>query len=472
VAKSDPERQAALPTDRTINRNDFNSKKEWQAAERIFNQRGRDVPQLARDRLGVLPGHIEKAQAKVDAFPPEQHGSQAHKKAQQKVNSLTAEQSNIEKSLPHLRSLPMSMGAMVDYRENLLQQAASETRHLGVTLGEDFYFHNNRIHGASGREAGLDDTRLQAHLGAALSPRNTPSQERAAARGAMKVVMGDPSGKSARGQAPMFFDKAVEIGAGQREPDPIGGPKTFVYGENTHAAESKPMDYDSAVARAESVLVDPDFYGGSPQEVEVRERARKLMRIMDGEEPQGGSDQLSFDFTGLSQSHEGILSSDRAVPADMHEQAANTRQKNVVVNDTSTTNVAAKLLDKGFGKTAPNGDEVFGGVPQIGGEALKHAVTQEVYSNLAQNLGEKTGMVDAEGRSLLPTGGMLQPLVWQQQRRNSGQDDPFNAHVAAINKYQADLAKPPTKKAQKEAAKAEAYRQSKMGEQLTLPGFE
>jgi hypothetical protein len=204
-------------------------------------------------------------------------------------------------------------------------------------------------------------------------------------------------------------------------------------------------------------------------EQEYMERARLLHGMVTGEIAPG---QMSFDFTGLRDSREGILDPRRTTAEDswMHaitmgqELAPNDRGVSVgktVASEKIATEVPNAPWDQEHGGRENNvatAGRAADGKP-VSASHRAHIFNNESTVRAAGRIGRQYGLTDDEGRSLVPS-VLMQEVAWTEARRVAEADPQYNAQKRERERGA---------KAQEREDAAAARRRDKDDGQLTLP---
>ena len=406
---------------------------------------------------------------------------------------------------PHLENRPISMENAKQKRtdnvyDGIDRNAREGLEELGGSgLGWYFGAHRNVLDSAEGtdfdqyRDEGKSMDRA-IESSAHLSPNNKPVNEQRAI--AELMVQHSDGGVQEHNSAVKAGGTGSNIGKARRHldtgdvpPDFKREPKTGPYGTNIknalptirHIMETDPETGEERKAGEDFYAMNPKFPEGTPMwEQEYMERGRLMEGMRLGIIPKG---QMSLDFTGLRDSREGILNpegptaEDTWMNAQTYDQDWDKRGSggNSVIAKTAASEQGLSLgvNNKPYNGKGPNA------FPGAGPRQLMAAYNNEATVQSARQIGDDLGVVDSEGRSIVPD-VMAQEVSWTEKRRAVGKDDEYNA----LQKQRAgDAEAAKAMEAQRlglsKAADAEAQKRygggknavGWQGEQLTLPGF-
>lgn len=196
---------------------------------------------------------------------------------------------------------------------------------------------------------------------------------------------------------------------GQGLPTPTGNPKLFNYGEA----------HEKAVPN-------------SPEHEEYKLRAMNAGQVARGEQR---PEQLMFDFYGLRDSNEGVLSNQMRMPEDSWMNAVSYDQPAEIKKAAGDVTLPAKTGTTKRGRKLSVGK----GNPDIKPIGIQHAVNTEATTRAAKQVQETLGL-----QYTVPA-MMIQEGVWAETRREAGGDAPYNAEKRAMKEPKPKKPKkPPT----------------------------
>lgn len=381
---------------------------------------------------------------------------QFEKKAQSLRNATRSTQVSAReryiKAAPQAVSKPITIESMAKNRSDSFMRALSGSHRLPEEdyAGEEFYFKHRKEIDAIREEAQSPDIPLNRVLGATarLSVRTTPEAEKASAKGLLEAhsrgsvnfnpemvealsssgvdVPSELHGKEIPfSQTPSHLVKAMvnpsvrpnvaphlknvnldeiskssmatniqlahESLQGNRLPSPTVNPKQFSY-QNAH---------DLAVPE-------------TPEHGEYRMRKMHMGQVARGEQ---SPNQLMFDFYGLRNSNEGILSNNLPMPEDSWMNAVSYDQPEPIKKAAGDITLGSKT-----GKTKRGRELSVGkGNKDITPLGIQHALNSEATSRAAKTVQETLGL------DYTVPAMMIQEGTWAETRRESGGDAEYNA---------------------------------------------
>jgi hypothetical protein len=243
--------------------------------------------------------------------------------------------------------------------------------------------------------------------GAAMSPQNSPTNEKAALHGLLRQRSGetgpDVEKQIRRGSTGLKDGRAILEGTGEFT-DPSGGPKIHSY-------------------RAATLNATP---GGAVHE-EYLTRVGHAQKVVSGEiHP----DQQRMDLFGLRDSHEGILNPRGNTAEDTWMNTITYGQDLATsVGRGGRTNVAKTVgSDKGLALDIPKKDSTGVSVhpSRLVGPSgcAPQPTTTRPPSGLPGSAGKALGVTDSQGESNLPSVAM-QEVSWTEARRVAGKDPDY-----------------------------------------------
>lgn len=407
--------------------------------------------------------------SRVSETMPQQFEAKAHTLRNATRPTQIAARKKYEKAAPQAEAKPITIESMARNRSDSFIRSLSGEHRLPSEdySGQEFYFQHR---------AEIDETRAQADapnielgrvLGATarLSVRTNPESEKAAAKGLLHAhakgsVDFNPemieslssSGVSVptefHGKKVPFSDIPSHVVKAMVDPDVR--PKVSPHLSNVDLGEISKSSMATNIKQAHEALqgtglpnpkVNPKQFSyqkahelavpGSPEHGEYQMRAMHLGKVARGEQP---ANQLMFDFYGMRESNEGVLSNKLAMPEDSWMNAVSYDQPAPIKKAAGDITLGAKT-----GKTKRGRELSVGkGNPDINPTAIQHAVNVEATSRAAKNVQETLG-VDFTVPSM-----MVQEGVWAETRREAGGDPAYNAIRRSQKQPKAKLPNQPT----------------------------
>lgn len=159
----------------------------------------------------------------------------------------------------------------------------------------------------------------------------------------------------------------------------------------------------------------------TPEEEEYRVRTQHMGKVLRKEV---GTGQQMFDFTGLQDSNEGVLSNRATTPADLHERRVSYAQPGKAFTAAPESNTLKKKT-----ATTPKGKflSVGDGEKSVTPIGIEHAVHQDAVHQTADELQRRLGLPFTVPATL------VQETNWAGQRRDEGDDSQYNAVRADIS---------------------------------------
>lgn len=379
-------RSKAVPDDRAIQYSDLD--RQGQGALR----------NIMRDQ-GMARSHIDTAIDRADrkAANPTNNANSRKNGANQSRN--------LSAIAPHVKDIPITLQGAASRRVSHFVAGMQRADTEGVSSGGGWYFDHHRDIAAMASEHGVDlHTAISA--GAAMSPQNSPTNEKAALHGLLRQRSGetgpDVEKQIRRGSTGLKDGRAILEGTGEFT-DPSSGPKIHSY-------------------RAATLNATP---GGAVHE-EYLTRVGHAQKVVSGEiHP----DQQRMDLFGLRDSHEGILNPRGNTAEDTWMNTITYGQDLATsVGRGGRTNVAKTIgSDKGLALDIPKKDSSGVSVHpsgQVGPSAALHAYNNEATIRAARSAGKALGVTDSQGESNLPSVAM-QEVSWTEARRVAGKDPDY-----------------------------------------------
>jgi hypothetical protein len=385
--------------------------------------------------------HLDKTGRGTLARNMDRQGKMATR-AEEKLQTLpqdSEQRAVLEEISPYLKDRAVNYTTAANRRINHFENGSRRAYGEGLGLegsGAGWYFrHRLDLENiARGRGFDMEDVIVGSSM---MSPLNSPDNEKAAVRGLMNKVRGLPQeyetdlGKTGPGQNGPNAEQRLRTGEGQN--DPHNKPKVKSY-------EMAIRDAAPTIHRNDDG--SEDFYrladgADAMVEQEYMERARLLNGMVNGTIAPG---QMSFDFTGLRDSREGILDPRRTTAEDSWMHAITLGQE-LAPNDRGVS-VGKTVASEKIGTDVPNApwDQEHGGrennVATAGNDAngkpispshRAHIFNNESTVRAAGRIGRQYGLTDDDGRSLVPS-VLMQEVAWTEARRVAEGDPQYNAH--------------------------------------------
>lgn len=381
-----PKRRSDVPQDRALQWSDLDRQGQG-AARNIMRAQGN-----IKSRLGTS---IDAARAAADN--PANNPDVRHK------SDIKARK--LEQAAPYVRDKPVTLQGAASRRVEHFENGIRRSQAEGVHHGGGWYFDHHQQLAATAQAHG-EDTHRVITASAAMSPQNSPENERAAVH-ALTAQRGgfdhDPKDLRRAGTKSNLAKAEAHLDTGVDPIHPSGSPKVHSYREATKHAVP-----------------------GSPEHQEYLGRIDQATRVITGQHHPG---QQRADLYGLQNSTEGILSPTRNTAEDTWMNTITYGQDIHTTLPGSKTNVG-KLIgsDKKLALDIPKRDANGVSVHpsgQVGSSAVLHAYNNEATVRAARRVGEATGVVDSAGRSTFPAVAM-QEVSWTEARRAAGKDPEYN----------------------------------------------
>jgi len=373
-----------------------------------------------------------------------------------------------QKALPSVEAKPLSMEDMTNARKNSFMNALAGTSRLPEEdySGQEFYFkHSDDLRETAGT-GNIPPSRLL-DATARLSIQTQPAQEKASMRALAHAheygsvhfspelvstlsSVGTQVPEELHNQKVAFRDLSPDVVHKLTDPSIRHIVQPHAHGVDitnmaktsmrtnlaqAHAAlQGKPLDPFKnpklhSYARAHDLATS-----GTPEHGEYQMRAMNLGQVARGEQ---SPNQLMFDFYGMRNSNEGILSNnlqtanDSWMLANQYQQPQEIRKAagDVILKKKTGTTKRGRKLSVGAGDAS------------ITPEGIQHAVGNKATTNAAKELQTELG-VDYTIPAVT-----VQEGVWADERRMAGGDVEFNARKRTVKE---------SAKAQAKAAKEEA----------------
>lgn len=382
-----------LPVDRALQWGDID-----RTGQKAFENDQREAGMMRSNHEGVL----EKARSAPD-----------NPQSQKRVARLQ----NVG---PYLKDRPMTLrGASsrrVDHFENGMRRSSEE----GVDSGAGWYFGHHESLAGSGEEHGYSgDTAIRA--GTIMSPLNSPTNERAALGALAAKSRGAEYSDSdlRRGGTKRNISRAQGMLDEQLTFSPHGGSKP-----EGHVGGPKIHSYMSATV---------DAVPGTAEHDEYMQRASHVSQVLNGQQISG---QQYLDVTGKRDSTEGILSPTRNTAEDSWMNAISTGQRIEGTIPGTKQNVAKAVADDDSVIKRPKGD-AYPGEPRVGRMDVLHAWNNEATVRAAATMGRRTGLVNDQGQSMVPS-VLMQEVAWTEARRVANKDPEYEAPKEPKSKLDKD----------------------------------
>lgn len=391
-----PARNKAVPTDRALQFSDLDR------AGRASLQGIMRAQGAVRSRLDARVEQLGRA-----AVNPANNATTREKSAKNagKLGEIA----------PHVVDRPVTLQGAASRRVSHFVAGIERSAAEGVSSGGGWYFdHHRDIAGMAAQHGVPTDRAITA--AAAMSPMNSPDNEKKAVSGLMRQMSGE-SGP--------HIDRLIQAGGtkgniAKAQEHLEGGPDPL----NPHSAP-KVHSY-----RGASVNAVP---GGAVEE-EYRTRVGHAEKVVGGEIHPG---QQRLDLFGLRDSHEGILNPRGNTAEDTWMNTISYGQDLATsVGRHGRTNVAKTVgSDKGLALDIPKKDSSGTSVhpnPLVGSSGALHSFNNEATIRAARQAGRALGVTDSRGESNLPSVAM-QEVSWTEARRVTGKDPEYAADRRAAS---------------------------------------
>lgn len=320
----------------------------------------------------------------------------------------------LEAVQPALRDKPITMKGAVNERVKHFTGGMERSAAEGVDSGAGWYFeHHGAIAESVARHGG--DVNLAIEAGAAMSPQNSPTNERAAVEARLARNAGHEYSQKDMNRSGTYKQgkRADDILHGDSRLTPHGSPKIHTYSEVSKSAVP-----------------------GGNIEAEYRQRASHISEVINGTQMAG---QQYFDLYGKKDSREGILNPEGNTAEDSWMNAITTRQRMAPINRGAGRGIspAKAVADADFVLKEGGKAEGAPGQAQIGRRDLVHAYNNEATIRAGEMIGRKSGLVDESGKSMVPS-VLVQETAWTEARRVANADPEYNAQRVSQPKPKLD----------------------------------
>lgn len=383
-----PARSKAVPTDRALQFSDLD-RPGRAALQGVMRDQG-----AVRSRLDARVDQLGRA-----ATNPSNNATTQVKSAKNA--------GKLSEIAPHVVDKPVTLQGAASRRVSHFVAGIERSAAEGVSSGGGWYFdHHRDIAGMAAQHGVPTDRAITA--AAAMSPMNSPDNEKKAVGGLMRQMSGE-SGP--------HIDRLIQAGGtktniAKAQEHLEGGPDPL----NPHSAP-KVHSY-----RGASVNAVP---GGAVEE-EYRTRVGHAEKVVTGQIHPG---QQRMDLFGLRDSHEGILNPRGNTAEDTWMNTISYGQDLATsIGRGGRTNVAKTVgSDKGLALDIPKKDSTGTSVhpsPLVGSSGALHSFNNEATIRAARQAGKALGVTDSQGRSNLPSVAM-QEVSWTEARRVAGKDPEY-----------------------------------------------
>lgn len=357
-----------------------------------------------------------------------------------------------EKAAPLAESKPMSLESMTQNRVDSFMRALTGPHRLPheAYTGDEFYFEHRGMVDEAHAQVNAPHIPIENALASAarLSVRTKPEQEKQSVHGLL----------SAHAHGSVDFNPEMVAGLskhGVKVPAELHG-KTIPFAETpAHIVSSfhKPAIRAVAQPHVQNANLDAISKTGtaknleeghramqgqnfpsptknpkqwayqkaheraipdSPEHGEYQMRKMHLGRVARGEE---SSNQMMFDFYGLRDSNEGVLSNQMAMPEDSWMNAISYDQPAKIKKAAGDVNLSTKTGTTKRGRKLSVGE----GIGAIEPASIQHALNTEATSRAAKQVQETLG-IDFTVPAM-----MVQEGTWAETRRDLGKDSEYNA---------------------------------------------
>lgn len=359
----------------------------------------------------------------------------------------------ISAALPYLKDKKVSIASAARNRKSMIEQAATDpsVSHAHENLpGAGWYFEHHRDLANSAKDHGFETSRAVT-ASAVMSPQNSPENEKAAvsalmaAHSAGKVRITDHVADwMERSGHDMSAHRGQTVHARDLTPESLAALSSSEIRDHVEADGFDVKDISRGgtkenIAKAVRVLrgevsekdaIDPH---SSPKVHSYRDNIRDsvpdtnvhseyMMRAADlGSKIRGENNvgQQMFDYFGLRESGEGVLSGNRSTAEDTWMNSISHGQRNMVVPGTTTNVMKAAGTTLGYTTKKTHDGVSAHPDPRIGAPAVQHAVNNEATIRAAKHLGDRYG-VDGNVPAVL-----AQEVPWTNARRAGSKDPDF-----------------------------------------------
>jgi hypothetical protein len=373
------------------------------------------------------------------------------------------EREAIQVARPYLKNKNVTVASAAANRTKMVESAARSetTRHAHESVpGAGWYFEHHAAIDNAAKAHGFDTSRAIT-ASAVMSPQNSPENERAAASALMaahsggKVFMSPAlhSHLTSQGIPVASAHRDRMVSAHELHPEALAELSNAEIRDSVehHGFDLKDVSRGGTktnISKAVRVLrgevseheaIDPH---SSPKVFSYRDNIRDsrpntdvhqeyLMRAADlgskirGENIHG---QQMFDYHGLRNSTEGVLSPTRHTAEDTWMNSISHGQKNMVVPGTTTNVMKTSGTVLGYSTSKTFEGESAHPDARIKAPAVQHAVNNAATIRSAAQLGKKYG-VDGAVPAILS-----QEVPWTEARRAGEKDPQFKRDVAGATK--------------------------------------
>jgi hypothetical protein len=406
--------------------------------------------------LGDLPKteqrDAESLMSRVSETMPQQFERMAHGLRNATRPTQVSARKRYEKAAPQAVEKPMTIDSMTKARTDSFMRGLTGPHRLPHEdyAGQEFYFQHRGEIDEIRSSANAPDIPLNRVLGATarLSPRTKPEAEKASAKGLLEAhsrgsVDFNPtmveslasSGVSVpqefHGRKVPFSETPAHIVKAMVDPDVR--PKVEPHLENVNLGEISKTSMARNVKEAHESLQginlpsptgNPKIFAyqrahdiavpNSAEHGEYQMRAMNIGQVARGEQ---SPNQGMFDFYGLRDSNEGVLSNQLTMPEDSWMNAVSYDQPTSIKKAAGDVTLPAKKGTTKRGRAL----SVGAGNKDITKQGIQHAVNTEATNRASKNIQETLG-VDYTVPSM-----MVQEGVWAETRREEGGDAAYNA---------------------------------------------
>lgn len=406
--------------------------------------------------LGDLPKteqrDAESLMSRVSETMPQQFERMAHGLRNATRPTQVSARTRYEKAAPQAVGKPITIDSMAKARSDSFMRGLDGPHRLPHEdyTGQDFYFQHRGEIDDIRSSANTPDIDLGRVLGATarLSVRTTPESEKASAKGLLEA--------HARGSVdfnPTMIESLATTGVsvpqefhGRKVPfsetpshivkamvDPDVRPKVAPHLNNVNLDEISKSSMATNIKQAHEAMqghglpsptVNPKQFSyqrahelavpNSPEHGEYQMRRMNMGQVARGEQ---SSNQLMFDFHGLRDSNEGVLSNTLGMPEDSWMNAVGYDQPAPIKKAAGDVTLSAKKGTTKRGRAL----SVGAGNKDITPLGIQHSVNVEATSRAAKNVQDTLNLPYT-----VPT-MMIQEGVWAETRREAGGDAAYNA---------------------------------------------
>jgi hypothetical protein len=406
--------------------------------------------------LGDLPKteqrDAESLVSRISETMPQQFDVLVNRLRNATVPTQVNARERYEKASPQAVSKPITIESMAKNRSDSFMRGLSGPHRLPHEdyAGQEFYFQHRGEIDTIRQEANAPDIGLDRVLGATarLSVRTKPEAEKSSAKGLLEAhargsVDFNPtmieslatSGVSVpeefHGKKVPFSETPSHIVKAMVDPDVRGKVKPHL--ENVNLDEISKTSMATNVEQAHKAMqghglpsptVNPKQFSyqrahdiavpNSPEHGEYQLRAMNLGQVARGEQ---SPNQGMFDFYGLRDNNEGVLSNETPMPEDSWMNAVSYDQPSPIKKAAGDVTLGSKKGTTKRGRKL----SVGAGNKDVSPLGIQHAVNTEATSRAAKDV-QKTLGVDYTVPSM-----MVQEGVWAETRREAGGDASYNA---------------------------------------------